>query len=376
MEFVQLFNTNRKEAIRTFLNSPHKESLLCETYESGWSCVHQAARDGDLDSLRLFRDHGADMWRYDKNQEYPLLSAVIEKKQDVVAFLLEGDIPKHAIEHISVVIHTKEFYNSDRCCFGLALWESEDFWMAKDLISKFFPLFSLGTVTEVVHGVYSCDSLYEYTTAIFRDSPVAMEVVQNSSTFIAALNTLYLFDYRKVVYALHQGRYNYPVNMLNHTYSLNNWIQKEPKCGLLCYLVLFREKVLNVVHPATLYLAITHRNLLAIDIMIAYGCNYNMSYKDNNSCFYYALCRYFEMRHPVDYHILLKMYFINKHKYHIIHNGSYCPYKNTRKREFIEFVRNLPCSMVKNVSLFDLIYQKLYLSSIPKSLNDKLTHRE
>jgi hypothetical protein len=360
MNFLQLFSQNREEALRSISNNPYKNEIVNSSYNDFWTCAHQAARDGDIDSLVVLRDYGANLWSRDDRNEYPLLIAVKEDHYDIVTLILETAIPEYALQHIVSYIRTSLWGKTKDCCFGIAFWFEEKFWIARELRDKFFPLFNDETIRTIVHNALMVSSL-EFIKGIFSDNVKALDIIGDSSSLPAVLNIKDVSDIEKLKYVLYSAKSNYPIDISRYMHLYKRWIKHDTKCESLMLLMDHRRKISNVIHPLMLYYAIEYRNMLAVDILLSCGCNTKICADgDKPSCSAYVIYRCFELKNRFDFLILRKLYFYSMHGNPI----EWGRRGYSTNPEFMQFVKDIPRFMMNSITLFDLILSRIRIKNI------------
>ncbi|KAK3317392.1 ankyrin repeat-containing domain protein [Cercophora scortea] len=83
-------SSHTRDAVRCLLESNANPDIMCFKHHKGSKAMHIAARNNDVEYLRLLLDHGAEVNGQDSNQHTPLWCSIVKGHRLAAAFLIES----------------------------------------------------------------------------------------------------------------------------------------------------------------------------------------------------------------------------------------------------------------------------------------------
>lgn len=267
-KFLKLFTRNRPKAMHLLKHTKNKLSMINGVHADGRSPIHIAALDGDHVTLRKLMNHGAYNWKKCVGGFYPLHLAILGEHVKNVKILLEGDPQDFVPEDISKTV-TEQKCSYEKCIFYSAL-ETCNIRILKELVLKFFPLLQQSVIGSIVDELINRFNISDIVF-ILEKSKEGMKVLSHVDSLTCAIETENPED-EKTEYILEIGKYGYPLDMAEYYHQFlsrdnydDNYLSK--------LFIRNKRKVINMDTPGLLLSALRSQNLEAIDILFAIGCD-------------------------------------------------------------------------------------------------------
>lgn len=366
---LKLFSQDRREAILRL----NRENVN-EKYASGWTLTHQVARDGDLETLLLLIELGADVWTKDRNDLTPLQIAIIESNVDIVRVLVSDEV-------FAKLDRVKE---NDACAYIEQSIMHFSYRISELVFTRFVPLITARNVTRLVRmALEKCSVSFEFFRDVLGKLPECDRVIRQSDTMsIVIYYRVKCPSYTTFIDWLFTEKCKYVFDIANlQCYMIRNLVTGSELSALKVLLFKHRDKVRNLNHPNVLAYAIETQNLDAVDLLLAAGCDPHAraaptSITPGSTSQYDVPCLYmaldYHINHPsrekrVDEDIVNRI---------LLYSGSFrddclplTPFTSRFRNRVDAFaivwrMGQKIASFYKEVTLFDILYYRMHIQEL------------
>lgn len=375
MSFIKLFTRDRPKALRHLENSSFKEVLLSETYACGWSCVHLTALDGDIESLRKLSSHNANLWTLDERNIFPIFIAVKESHYDIVAFILSKDIPAHVIRHmndrLSLVSNTKDSTHD----FFVNAFNLHNLDILRLLLDKFSYHLPFDFIKNLIECAFKHNNAYKIVKKVLSNHTFLISDQINNGVYLNEHLSYALKPNPKLVkWCTQFWKDNDVHNEISYRFAkTSNYVNGNNRVELFKILKYFirYSGISKTISPISLYNVLTTENDLAVDIMIAAGCD---PFQDHillqHTCFYNTFLLGYQYQSNRKSR---NLYISFIHKF-LMYFGYRCIlFKNQSidinpNSKFVAFASEIFLDYYSSITLFDLLAYRTYIDDLKLKL--------